>query len=100
MKMDEKMKWSNKAGPGVLFLVDLAKNAGKGRMPRRAISCLTALHSAQDCPHLGCEESLPLTAEYVADMMFPAAEIASNVPDAVRVFGEGPNTSIDESSST
>lgn len=38
---------------------------------------------------------LPLTAEKVADMMLPAAEIAINVPDAVRVFGEGPNTYVD-----
>ncbi len=28
----------------------------------------------------------------MADIIFPAAEIASNVPDAVRVFGDGPNT--------
>ena len=27
--------------------------------------------------------------------MLPAAEIASNVPDAVRVFGEGPKTYVD-----
>ena len=28
-------------------------------------------------------------------MMLPTAEIASNVPDAVLVFGEGPNTYVD-----
>ena len=35
---------------------------------------------------------LPRTAENVADMILPAAEIARSVPEAVRVFGEGPKT--------
>ena len=29
-------------------------------------------------------------------MMLPAAEIANNVPDAVRVFGDGPKTCPDD----
>ena len=41
MKMVVQRKWRRRAGPGVLYLVTLAQNSGKGMMPMRAISCLT-----------------------------------------------------------
>ena len=41
MKMVEKSQWRNNAGPGVPRWVVLAQNSGYGRIPIRAISCLT-----------------------------------------------------------
>ena len=59
MKTVEKMKWSNNAGPGVSYLVDLAKYAGNGIIPRRAISCLTA--------QMFSESRLPQSAMVTSD---------------------------------
>jgi hypothetical protein len=92
----ENIQCRRSAGPGVPYRVDLDQNAGNGRIPNRAISCLTTnwltseFHTDRRARLKAgrINQHSPRDDANVIDMMFPVADMHSKIPAAVLVLDE------------